>query len=148
MRTCSECRLEKPEELFGRRGQKCKSCIYIKVKAWHMANKDRVRGHQNKNTRTVMTRFRTAKRQSLDRDRRWDLTIDQYRLLIIPPCYYCKGFFKKVETGSGLDRIDNKIGYTKENVVSCCTTCNKIKNDFLSFEETIQVIDFIVKLRS
>lgn len=30
-------------------------------------------------------------------------------------------------TYNGIDRVDNNIGYTVENCVSCCTVCNKAK---------------------
>ena len=35
---------------------------------------------------------------------------------------------------NGIDRIDNKIGYIKSNVVTCCKICNIAKNN-LSFED-------------
>lgn len=30
---------------------------------------------------------------------------------------------------NGLDRVDNNKGYTKENCVSCCWTCNELKKN-------------------
>ena len=38
---------------------------------------------------------------------------------------------------SGLDRVDNSIGYILENVVPCCVTCNSMKmamsyNEFIT----------------
>lgn len=49
------------------------------------------------------------------------------------PCTYCG---KEIQT-IGLDRVDNSKGYTKSNVVSCCSICNALKGagsvqDFLS----------------
>jgi hypothetical protein len=32
-------------------------------------------------------------------------------------------------TYNGVDRIDNSIGYTKENCVPCCTICNWAKSN-------------------
>ena len=29
---------------------------------------------------------------------------------------------------NGVDRVDNNIGYTLENSVSCCSWCNSMKN--------------------
>jgi hypothetical protein len=30
---------------------------------------------------------------------------------------------------NGVDRVDNSIGYTEDNVVPCCGTCNRMKLD-------------------
>ena len=35
---------------------------------------------------------------------------------------------------NGIDRVDSKKGYIKENVVSCCSICNSAKG-ILSLEE-------------
>jgi hypothetical protein len=39
-------------------------------------------------------------------------------------CKYC-GLYGAV----GLDRVDNNVGYTYDNVVPCCVLCNFIKAD-------------------
>ena len=46
------------------------------------------------------------------------------------PCIYC-GSTKDI----GLDRIDNKKGHSKDNVVPCCYICNTARNSNFSFEE-------------
>ena len=45
--------------------------------------------------------------------------------LLDKECYYCH-YYKKEEV-NGIDRVDNTKGYTKENSVSCCEMCNRIK---------------------
>ena len=47
-------------------------------------------------------------------------------------CHYCGEFIPTI----GIDRIDNSplIGYTKENIVACCSICNRFKMD-LTVEE-------------
>jgi len=52
------------------------------------------------------------------------LTKEQYEELIYKPCYLCG--FKNI-VGNGLDRQDTSIGYTIENVLPCCSTCNMMK---------------------
>jgi hypothetical protein len=37
-------------------------------------------------------------------------------------CYYCNGPLPR--TGHGLDRMDNTLGYSADNVVACCGNCN------------------------
>jgi hypothetical protein len=34
-----------------------------------------------------------------------------------------------------LDRKDNDLGYTPENVVACCTRCNYAKRDHFTYDE-------------
>jgi hypothetical protein len=43
-------------------------------------------------------------------------------------CYLC-GKSSTDTYHNGIDRFDNDLGYTMENVRSCCTTCNMIKKD-------------------
>lgn len=59
-----------------------------------------------------------------------------FRCLIKCRCYYCdrepySQYEKDKSNGSfiynGLDRVDNNIGYTIDNVVTCCKECNRMK---------------------
>jgi len=52
-----------------------------------------------------------------------DLTEVDIIELVQQDCTYCG------DTGGGIDRVDSNVGYTKSNVVPCCTTCNKMKLD-------------------
>jgi hypothetical protein len=56
------------------------------------------------------------------------ITKEQWKSLILKPCYLC-GFQSK--RGIGLDRVDSsKREYTINNVEPCCYTCNVIKKNF------------------
>ena len=72
------------------------------------------------------------------------LTKEQTRNLIESDCYYCGnppsndiGLHREIRfIYQGIDRKDNTIGYTPDNVVPCCIVCNKMKkvlshDDFL-----------------
>ena len=63
------------------------------------------------------------------------------------PCEYCQSKTLNT-TGCGLDRKDSSKGYVKENVVPCCTSCNKIKNKELTYEEMKLAMEAILKFRS
>jgi hypothetical protein len=74
----------------------------------------------------------------------WDLDKDFVRVLSKQPCHYCgvepmQVFMRYDMNGgyiyNGLDRVDSERGYTKDNVVPCCGTCNFCKS-------TIPVEDF------
>lgn len=68
------------------------------------------------------------------------LTLEEYTAIIASDiCHYCQ-FPTNVSTGSALDRIDNSIGYTKENVVLCCRACNVAKSDYFTYEEMVTTI--------
>lgn len=52
------------------------------------------------------------------------ITKDEYDNLIYKPCYLCG--YKNI-VGNGLDRQDSCKGYTIDNVLPCCSTCNMMK---------------------
>ena len=67
----------------------------------------------------------------------WYLTDEQVRHLTKRPCYYCgiepsqisgNGHTNGVYVYNGIDRLDNTKGYTIDNVVPCCGTCNYAKH--------------------
>jgi len=80
----------------------------------------------------------------------FDLSFELFDELTKKNCFYCGNSpsslintctsnknINKNNLCSGIDRIDNKIGYVKENIVACCKTCNFMKralstNEFLS----------------
>lgn len=57
----------------------------------------------------------------------------QFAELTAKVCVYC-GEYTKEKNFSGLDRIDNNLGYFYENCVSCCERYNFLKRDF-NFKE-------------
>ena len=57
----------------------------------------------------------------------FELTFEKFLELIYSPCVYCgKVAIKGIER-NGIDRVNNDIGYTKINCVSCCKICNRAK---------------------
>lgn len=77
---------------------------------------------ESPNYRWSQTRY-GAKRRSIE----FDLSKAEVRKLSELPCYYCDEL--PPETGNGLDRVDNSMGYVAGNVVACCRRCNVAKND-------------------
>lgn len=77
---------------------------------------------------------RGAKRRKL----KFLLDKETFRALTKGYCYFCgktpeSNYQSNGCRGSyvynGIDRLDNKKGYTAENCVSCCTYCNRAKNN-------------------
>lgn len=69
----------------------------------------------------------------------FELTDEEMVNMFQSNCYYCGceprfEFKRKNSNGgykyNGIDRLNNEIGYTIENTVSCCSQCNFIKNKY------------------
>lgn len=81
----------------------------------------------------LVARYRTdaAKRGLV-----FGLSEGEFLEVVSQPCFYCDaapsriigGRYNGAITCSGIDRVDNDVGYTLENCVPCCTKCNSIKN--------------------
>lgn len=104
---------------------------------------------------TFNTLYYRYKQRANSDDIEFSLSKSYVRKLFKCICYYCgeepsqvadfaklKGTF----TYNGIDRIDNDKGYMKENVVSCCKTCNRMKMD-LRKEEFFSKIESIFEHR-
>jgi len=83
-------------------------------------------------------------------DREFSIDIETFRILTSSDCFYCGSPPSKVMNRSkkntygaylynGLDRIDSSKGYTLDNVVRCCTDCNRGKMD-LTREEFFSLV--------
>lgn len=87
------------------------------------------------------------------RNLKWSLTDDEAALLFQESCHYCglspsqtinsmRGGRSRPDTylHGGIDRKDPKLGYSKENCVPCCKTCNHAKA-IMTYEEFINYIN-------
>lgn len=91
----------------------------------------------------AMKAFMSAKGGASRRKLQWDFSIDDYVAIAARPCFYCgenqhevlpyKSWQQSMKI-NGLDRVDNSLGYTKENVVACCGHCNWAKKDLTQEE--------------
>ena len=76
-----------------------------------------------------------------------NLTLEYYISLITKPCFYCKTEIKE-KHGISLDRLNPDLGYTIENVVQCCGSCNQIRNIHLTHEEMIVAMNAVIVFRN
>jgi len=83
-------------------------------------------------------RLATYKFNAKKNKREWSLTDNEFYELLKQPCYY---------TGRtdemGVDRVNNSIGYTKENSVPCCASINYMKRA-MSKDEFFQLCKEVV----
>jgi hypothetical protein len=95
--------------------------------------------------------YKNYKKSAEKRNHNFNLTIDEFNLLISGNCHYCgiepiTSWFgtkrKIIDTSNfkynGVDRVINEVGYNLDNCVSCCKFCNNAKNtlsksDFLQW---------------
>lgn len=74
------------------------------------------------------------------RNKEFNLTFDDFKILILNNCNYCGIEPKQKVVGyintkgestpllyNGIDRVDNTKGYILDNVVTCCGNCNIMK---------------------
>ena len=82
------------------------------------------------------TVFGEYQRNARKRHLSWCLTEDDFTRLTQSDCYYCGDPPSKVRTKehcygtyvcNGIDRLDNEQGYSIDNCVPCCETCNRMK---------------------
>ena len=80
--------------------------------------------------------FGMYKNSAKKRGHSFNLTSEQFAFLINQDCYYCGCSPRRTITNkhgngdltcNGIDRIDSYIGYTIDNCVPCCGTCNTAK---------------------
>jgi len=86
------------------------------------------------------------------RELSWELTSVQFDDLMHGICFFCQRPPKTIRkarrkddisfTYNGIDRLDNNLGYTINNVVSCCMICNRAKGnmsleDFLNWTKDL-----------
>jgi len=91
---------------------------------------------------TVRGRYARYKGTAKHRNIEFNLSFLEFMKLWQKNCHYCNSEIKTI----GLDRIDNTKGYTVNNIVSCCTYCNKMKLDRTT-EQFIQHVEKIYLLK-
>ena len=79
------------------------------------------------------------KNRALRSGKDFELSHEYFRQLTKQVCYYCGTEPSQISKGlgktsgdyiyNGIDRVDSSKGYTQENTVSCCKTCNFMKLD-------------------
>jgi hypothetical protein len=80
---------------------------------------------------------------------RLEISLEMFRQLTSSPCHYCGSEPRLIMRSrsshseykyNGLDRVDSTKGYSVDNVVPCCSWCNRMKLD-------LPLSDFIAHVR-
>jgi len=97
--------------------------------------------------------YSTYQKGSLKRNLDFQITREEFSTITSQNCFYCNSEPKqsyyyattrKVRVFNGLDRKDNNKGYTLDNVVPCCKTCNFGKHN-LTYTEYLDWIQRLIK---
>lgn len=142
---CAVCGQLKTGKDFYLRGGKERKKAYLRSVCIKCYWKSRASAHK-KWAHTTHGRFLMARKIAKMHKHIWALSEEDYTVLLKLPCYYCRRIH--FETGIGLDRIDNSLGYEKTNVLPCCGTCNRIRCHLLTVEEMKAVMEMLIKFRA
>jgi len=100
----------------------------MQQKQYYAENAEKLKRKNKQYCRTINGKYSTLISTAKKRCLHVSLSKQEYELLTTNQnCHYCEE--KLPEAGHGLDRIDSEQGYTIDNVVPCCTTCNMILRD-------------------
>jgi hypothetical protein len=88
--------------------------------------KNRERNYKKEYIKNLKTYYKQYITSALKRKYVMELQFNEFEELVKQRCYYCN--YIKQSEANGIDRVDNSKGYTKENCVSCCEVCNRIKH--------------------
>jgi hypothetical protein len=127
-RSCVNC--EKDFEVFKTRYNKdsvnCKDCSN-KQAIQDKKRENRERNHKNERFRNLERAYREYIKSALKRGYGdFELDFEEFKIIVTLPCNYCKSI--KEDEANGIDRLNNDIGYTKENCVPACWKCNRMKH--------------------
>ena len=106
---------------------------------------NRARNFKNENYNNIERLYRDYITGAAKRGYEISINFEEFKELVVSKCYYCH-YTKEKET-NGIDRLNNDIGYTKENCVPCCEICNMMKHYYhpLFFIELCKIITGIKK---
>lgn len=134
--------------------KKCFECQKITLKENREENSRLGRHFKLPNLRGSFNKlYRRYQKNAANRSREFTFTKEEFEQIIQKNCHYCDGIPAQIIQSTeksipylynGIDRIDNNKGYTLENSVPCCGTCNILKGR-LTYEQFIKQIQKIFK---
>ena len=98
------------------------------AKKWRDNNRDKCDAKNELRKSNPGERLKYYKSTARDKGIKWEIHDDKAIEMFKQKCNYC-GEFDKYEL-NGIDRIDNELDYTNDNVVSCCEICNIMKGTY------------------
>jgi hypothetical protein len=128
VRSCIKCTkdFEAFQTTFNKDSNHCKSCLE-KQAHQDKQREDRVRNYKEERLNNLEGSYKNHINKSLIRGYGdFQLNFDEFKCLVTSPCHYCKSISDT--EAIGIDRVNNDIGYVKENCVAACWKCNRMKH--------------------
>ena len=132
-RICSKCNILLPIENFSKDVSKsngyrpaCKRCasiLYYIPNKTKMIARNKIRNKEYH--KTLDYNYSKYKLSAKNRKIEFNLTKEEFSKSFGKKCHYCREEFN----GYRWDRINSGLGYTPDNIVPCCYTCNIMKRD-------------------
>jgi len=128
IRTCIKCMkdFDAFKTRYGKESIHCCNCAE-KQSAYDKMREARERNYMKERLKHLEIHYKHYITGSLKRGYGdFQLNFEEFQEIVTSPCHYCK--LIKSEEANGIDRINNDIGYTKDNCVPACWKCNKMKS--------------------
>lgn len=135
-----ECGKEKEVRSYSLLSGNTKSCGCIQKKKASENGKLKLKPDSARERNLVYKAYkRRAKAKKID----FVISYEEFVLLMKKPCVYCgendsNSYRKRYEQGflryNGVDRKDSNLGYTLDNIFTCCAQCNYMKLDYTEKE--------------
>ena len=127
-------RIENEDEKYWENNASC-------MKAWRDKNPEKVEQIKEEKNKNINYSYKNYIRSADDKNLNFELNKEEFIEICKKECFYCgdiqeKGF-------NGIDRIDCKGDYIKDNIVPCCEICNWMKGS-LNQEVFLQRIEHIM----
>jgi hypothetical protein len=124
--SCGNTTYTRADSLKALKSRQCKKCKHLE---------------QTKNDFALNTVYLNYQKGANRRGLNFELSKDKFQELISRNCFFCgtspATIWKYAHTPliyNGIDRLDNSRGYSEDNCVPCCKTCNYAKQT-MSVEE-------------
>ncbi len=132
----------------------CTKCRKDKLVEWAKSSSIKYIDPIEGKCSTIHSNYRSrAKKKKLE----FTLTFEEFKSMVTSNCHYCglepnKCRMDRTKSRQGLsrinfngiDRVNNEMGYTIKNTVTCCEDCNKAKRN-LSYNQFLDLIKRIYK---
>ena len=160
LKYCPACQQKKPLVEFGivhtsKDGHRycCRLCHNRKRREYRLNNlgyqRELDRKYHKRYGLTPRGRFNTLKSNCLANDMPITITSDNFVVWYEAQpqtCYYCGEWLINGGARSGpssltIDRKDNQLGYTLDNIVLCCRRCNLIKGAWLTEQQMLEIAE-------
>jgi len=127
---------------FNKDSRHCLECA-SKQNTQDKKRENRERNYMKEHLKNLENHYRNYIVSSLKRGYGdFQLNFEEFQKLVTNPCHYCKHI--NTEEANGIDRINNDLGYTKDNCVPACWRCNRMKH-FYHPEFFIEKCKIIIK---